>query len=251
MEEWMRSRSSSASSEDYIIILPDCFDTSRPLGDSMYSSALSQPGDPTAETPSTPSTPLEELGGPGVSVTSSANDMLCTSQTLDDEPLTPEVVAPPTAGLTPSLEGREEAVQDQNAGQEVGEEEVSSDLYQNQEGPADTQPQEDAPEDPADPPDTAPDNPEDPSHPGITDGLVKGALSVAATAYKALCTGQGPTQPPVDASTQDTMTAVLVEMGFSDRTLNQRLLRKHGFNLLDVVNELVQMTDNDWYSTRY
>ena len=32
------------------------------------------------------------------------------------------------------------------------------------------------------------------SHPGITDGLVKGALSVAASAYKALCTGQGPTQ---------------------------------------------------------
>ena len=62
---------------------------------------MSQPGDPTAETPSTPETPLEELGGPGVSVTSSANDMLCTSQTLDDEPLTPEVVAPPTAGLTP------------------------------------------------------------------------------------------------------------------------------------------------------
>ncbi|XP_030195966.1 next to BRCA1 gene 1 protein isoform X2 [Gadus morhua] len=248
MEEWMRSRSSSASSEDYIIILPDCFDTSRPLGDSMYSSALSQPGDPTAETPSTPETPLEELGGPGVSVTSSANDMLCTSQTLDDEPLTPEVVAPPTAGLTPSLEGREEAVQDQNAGQEVGEEEVSSDLYQNQEGPADTQPQEDTPEDPADPPDTAPDNPEDPSHPGITDELVKGALSVAASAYKALCTGQGPTQPPVDASSEDTMTAVLVEMGFSDRTLNQRLLRKHGFNLLDVVNELVQMTDNDCFA---
>ncbi|XP_037545222.1 next to BRCA1 gene 1 protein [Nematolebias whitei] len=32
-----RSCSSSSSSEDYIIILPDCFDTSRPLGDSMYS----------------------------------------------------------------------------------------------------------------------------------------------------------------------------------------------------------------------
>lgn len=31
-----RSRSSSTSSEDYIIILPDCFDTSRPLGESMY-----------------------------------------------------------------------------------------------------------------------------------------------------------------------------------------------------------------------
>lgn len=32
----MRSRSSSTSSEDYIIILPDCFDTTRPLGESMY-----------------------------------------------------------------------------------------------------------------------------------------------------------------------------------------------------------------------
>lgn len=58
-------------------------------------------------------------------------------------------------------------------------------------------------------------------------------------------------QPPVDASTQDTMMAVLVEMGFGDRSLNQRLLKKHSYNLLDVVNDLVQMTDNDWYSTRY
>ena len=48
----------------------------------------------------------------------------------------------------------------------------------------------------------------------------------------------------MDASSQDTMTAVLVEMGFSDRTLNQRLLRKHGFNLLDVVNELVGLCTN-------
>lgn len=111
-------------------------------------------------------------------------------------------------------------------------------------------------------------------HPGITSGLMKGALSVAASAYKALFTGQGPTQvsrravfvlcrssqcsrrhvslqPPVDASTQDTMMAVLVEMGFGDRPLNQRLLNKYNYNLLDVVNELVQMSDNDWYSTRY
>lgn len=58
-------------------------------------------------------------------------------------------------------------------------------------------------------------------------------------------------QPPVDASTKDTMMAVLVEMGFGDRPLNQRLLNKYNYNLLDVVNELVQMTDNDWYSTRY
>lgn len=104
---------------------------------------------------------------------------------------------------------------------------------------------------------------------------MKGALSVAASAYKALFTGQGPAQvssrsvpprpprlspcsqqrvflqPPVDASTQDTMMAVLVEMGFGDRPLNQRLLNKYNYNLLDVVNELVQMSDNDWYSTRY
>lgn len=47
------------------------------------------------------------------------------------------------------------------------------------------------------------------------------------------------------------MMAVLVEMGFGDRLLNQQLLNKYNYNLLDVVNELVQMTDNDWYSTRY
>ena len=35
--------SSVSSCDDYIIVLPDCFDTSRPLGESMYSSAVSQP----------------------------------------------------------------------------------------------------------------------------------------------------------------------------------------------------------------
>ncbi|XP_045886491.1 next to BRCA1 gene 1 protein [Micropterus dolomieu] len=260
--EGTRSRSSSTSSEDYIIILPDCFDTSRPLGESMYSSALSQPGDITAQTPTdleTPSldhpgssTPGGELGeadeaavapGTGVSGTSSANDMLCTSQTLDDEPLTPEVVAPPKANITsPESSGKTDAEP-----AAAGEGAESSELYQTEEasGPeqaqaGDTEVTEDTE-----------DNPEDPRHPGITSGLVKGALSVAASAYKALFTGQGPTQPPVDASTQDTMMAVLVEMGFGDRPLNQRLLNKYNYNLLDVVNELVQMTDNDWYSTRY
>ncbi|XP_028456417.1 next to BRCA1 gene 1 protein isoform X3 [Perca flavescens] len=179
-KERTRSRSSSTSSEDYIIILPDCFDTSRPLGESMYSPGSS--GEPDVD--------------------------------------------PDAAG-----EGAE-----------------GSELYQTEDasGPEQT-PTDDtgATEDPED------DNPEDPRHPGITSGLVKGALSVAASAYKALFTGQGPTQPPVDASTQDTMMAVLVEMGFGDRLLNQRLLKKYNYNLLDVVNELVQMTDNDWYSTRY
>ncbi|XP_034448246.1 next to BRCA1 gene 1 protein isoform X4 [Hippoglossus hippoglossus] len=121
--EERRSRSSSTSSEDYIIILPDCFDTSRPLGESMYSSALSQPGDISAQTPTDLDTPTSDLtdhpgstaedggvaeaneaSGTELSGTSSANDMLCTSQTLDDEPLTPEVVAPPKAIVTPSLQ---------------------------------------------------------------------------------------------------------------------------------------------------
>lgn len=261
--EGIRSRSSSTSSEDYIIILPDCFDTSRPLGESMYSSALSQPGDIPAKTPTDPdppssdhascSNPESELGeedaaaatGMAVSGTSSANDMLCTSQTLDDEPLTPEVVALPKTIVTLRPESSEETDADPPADVEGAE---GSDLYQTEEdsdakkSPADTTEGAEGTED---------DNPEDPRHPGITNGLVKGALSVAASAYKALFTGQGPSQPPVDASTQDTMMAVLVEMGFGDRSLNQRLLKKYNYNLLDVVNELVQMTDNDWYSTRY
>ncbi|KAM4635791.1 next to BRCA1 gene 1 protein-like isoform 2-T2 [Polymixia lowei] len=264
--EWTRSRSSSASSEDYIIILPDCFDTSRPLGESMYSSALSQPGDVPAETPSDPETPFSDhpghttvegeqseteettvAAGVGTMGTSSANDMLCTSQTLDDEPLTPEVVAPPKAVLTPSPESSGHTDLDTGTAAAQGGTD-RSECYQTENGSEPGQPQTDNTQATED---TEEDNSEDPSHPGITGGLVKGALSVAASAYKALFTGQGPTQPPVDTSTQDTMMAVLVEMGFGDRPLNQRLLKKHNYNLLDVVNELVQMTDNDWYSTRY
>uniref|UniRef100_A0A3P8VY75 NBR1 autophagy cargo receptor b n=1 Tax=Cynoglossus semilaevis TaxID=244447 RepID=A0A3P8VY75_CYNSE len=254
--EGTRSRSSSTSSEDYIIILPDCFDTSRPLGESMYSSAMSQPGDLAAKTPTDPdASPSDLTDHPGDTVTSaaaagpatelsgtsSANDMLCTSQTLDDEPLTPEVVTPPKAAVPPGSENSRETAADTEEGAE------GSDLYQTEaaSGPERTQ------SDDAEDAECTDVNSDDPRHPGITSGLVKGALSVAASAYKALFTGQGPTQPPVDASTQDTMMAVLVEMGFGDRPLNQRLLKKHNYNLLDVVNELVQLTDNDWYSTRY
>ncbi|XP_061557533.1 next to BRCA1 gene 1 protein isoform X4 [Phycodurus eques] len=134
-KEGVRSRSSSTSSEEYIIILPDCFDTSRPLVESMYSSALSQPGDISDSTPADPetltcehpgSTSQEEgkahditaVLGTGTLGNSSANDMLCTSQTLDDEPLTPEVVAPPTAILTPSPGNTGEAAGDNVAAKE-------------------------------------------------------------------------------------------------------------------------------------
>uniref|UniRef100_H3CF10 NBR1 autophagy cargo receptor b n=1 Tax=Tetraodon nigroviridis TaxID=99883 RepID=H3CF10_TETNG len=242
-----RSRSSSTSSEDYIIILPDCFDTSRPLGESMYSSALSQPGDVPAKTSADAETPSpdqsaatgEEVGGAGVlprtgvSGSSSANDMLCTSQTLDDEPLTPEVVAPPTAVVTPRSVGPKRCFSTPP---------VASIPWPLRALPSGKAARQNGCLGSCDSRN---------GHPGITRGLMKGALSVAASAYKALFTGQGPTQPPVDASTQDTMMAVLVEMGFGDRPLNQRLLNKYNYNLLDVVNELVQMSDNDWFSTRY
>lgn len=82
---------------------------------------MSQPGDVPAKTdadgetasPDESTATGEEVGeavvlpSTGVSGSSSANDMLCTSQTLDDEPLTPEVVAPPTAVVTPRSVGLE------------------------------------------------------------------------------------------------------------------------------------------------
>lgn len=94
---------SSTSSEDYIIILPECFDTSRPLGDSMYSSALSQPGlergaegEPGIEAGQEPVEAGERPpGGESQPQGHSISDILMTSQTLDTVPLTPEVVGPP------------------------------------------------------------------------------------------------------------------------------------------------------------
>lgn len=97
---------SSASSEDYIIILPECFDTSRPLGDSMYSSALSQPGlergaegEPGIEAGQELTEAGERLPeGESQPQEQSISDILTTSQTLDTVPLVPEVV-----GLPPPL----------------------------------------------------------------------------------------------------------------------------------------------------
>lgn len=83
----IQSQGSSASSEDYIIILPECFDTSRPLGESMYSSALSQPS---LEKTGEPETGAENLEGKSQPQIHSVTDMLTTSQALAAEPLTPE-----------------------------------------------------------------------------------------------------------------------------------------------------------------
>ncbi|GAA6079802.1 next to BRCA1 gene 1 protein isoform X1 [Tachysurus ichikawai] len=225
-----RSRTSSASSEDYIIILPDCFDTTRPLGESMYSSAVSQQGDESLER-----------------ISADANDMLCVSQTLDSVPLTPVIVAAPR----PSARSRSETEEKLEAAEMPQEEELNQPGGKEGAEPED----HDSVSSPSDAPSscTAADSEiQELKANSITGGLVKGALSVAASAYKALFTGQsGPEQLPEEAATQDAMMAVLVEMGFADRALNQRLLQKHGPNLLDVVNELVHMQDNDWYTNRY
>ncbi|XP_022542100.2 next to BRCA1 gene 1 protein [Astyanax mexicanus] len=229
-----RSRTSSASSEDYIIILPDCFDTSRPLGESMYSSALSQPGD---DPDGADQLDIEIQSPSGPCISADANDMLCASQTLDSVSLTPVIVAAPRPSAKSSLESQEQPEEPQQPGSKDEEEQ-----------------EQDAASSPPDPGSSCSADSEiqELKANSITGGLVKGALSVAASAYKALFTGQpGPEQLPEEAATQDAMMAVLVEMGFGDRALNQRLLQKHGRNLLDVVNELVHMQDNDWYSTRY
>nr|XP_023670091.1 next to BRCA1 gene 1 protein [Paramormyrops kingsleyae] len=249
----VRSQASSVSSEDYIVILPDCFDTSRPLAESMYSSALSQAGSteggPGPLDRATPEGERKEealcaSGGDG-----GVNDMLCTSQTLDAVPLTPVVVTTP-GPATPLSPTRSQLSCMVESGAIVNDK-----LYQSDD-PMDGSSRESSPVTvtPPDSADSSQQDSQDPrAHGGIAGGLVKGALSVAASAYKALFTGQpGPPLPPGDAASQDTtMMAVLLEMGFGDRQLNRRLLRKHNHNLLDVVNELVQMADNEWYATRY
>uniref|UniRef100_A0A8C1NVB6 NBR1 autophagy cargo receptor b n=1 Tax=Cyprinus carpio TaxID=7962 RepID=A0A8C1NVB6_CYPCA len=213
----IRSRTSSASSEDYIIILPDCFDTSRPLGESMYSSALSQPGEEPSEGDHLESVETADLQSPVAAavaaVSADANDMLCASQTLDAVPLTPVIVVAPRPLVKSCTETQEQI-------EHAAEEQERSNLAE----------------------------PGEKEKGDITGGLVKGALSVAASAYKALFTGQTGSEK---VTSHDAMMAVLVEMGFGDRALNQHLLQKHNRNLLDVVNELVQMTDNNWYTTRY
>ncbi|XP_059936765.1 next to BRCA1 gene 1 protein isoform X3 [Mesoplodon densirostris] len=242
---------SSASSEDYIIILPECFDTSRPLGDSMYSSALSQPGleraaegEPGVEAGQEPVEAGERPpGGENQPQGHSINDILMTSQTLDTVPLTPEVVGPPprlprsppyaqqhgSPGVDlPVTVPEVFSVPDQSRGELRG----SSGLVNSRQRSYD----------------------HSRHHHGssIAGGLVKGALSVAASAYKALFAGPPVTaQPLVSEDQTAALMSHLFEMGFCDRQLNLRLLKKHNYNILQVVTELLQINNNDWYSHRY
>lgn len=255
--EWdeVSSQVSSASSEDYIVILPDCFDTSRPLGESMYSSAMSQSAVPLASEPEVPQIQSTAEGEneepiPAPALQNSLNQMLCTSQILDTPPLIPEMVPPPIAlSPSPSLRThRSVRSHDLESGPGASEDNTSC------------QPDDDSSgcrsvhlEAPVSAFETCGSQDLRARHGGLTEGLVKGALSVAASAYKALFTGQStPAQrPAVDPACEDASTmAVLQEMGFSNQPLNQRLLRKHHYNLLDVVNELVQLTDSEWHISR-
>ncbi|KAF1584372.1 hypothetical protein FQV11_0003383, partial [Eudyptes moseleyi] len=246
-EDDVQSQGSSASSEDYIIILPECFDTSRPLGESMYSSALSQPS---LEKTREPETGAESPEGGSQPQIHSVSDILTTSQTLAVVPLTPEIAdtLPQTQRNLASLQNH--IFQEPNipasenlsstSHNQIREEPSGEDSH----GPGSsgfvTSKQK------------CSEYPRYPQGGSIAGELVKGALSVAASAYKALFAG-----PPVieqqPAATEEhtaTLLSSLCEMGFCDRQLNLRLLKKHNNNMVQVVTELLQISNSDWYSSR-
>ncbi|XP_034050544.1 NBR1 autophagy cargo receptor a [Thalassophryne amazonica] len=289
-EDWdeVSSQTSSVSScDDYIIVLPDCFDTSRPLGESMYSSAMSQPDSAVTGTSAAPNVhedrevdasskmdgaaspaeqqeQMEEVPAEDSSVHalplfvspghSSVNRMLCASQTLDTVTLSPEVVPPPVlpeplqhppALYSPRSEALYLAEDPSPPACEPYEPRqprvllnVSSGLSRSA-GSASSAFEAYNPR---------PSNALQPRNQGgITEGFVKGALSVAASAYKALFTAPNCSiQRGIDPAAREdpAMMAMLLEMGFSDQRLNQQLLRKHNYSLLHTVNELVQMAED-------
>ncbi|NWT30592.1 NBR1 protein, partial [Cardinalis cardinalis] len=238
----VQSQCSSASSEDYIIILPECFDTSRPLGDSMYSSALSQPG---LEKTGEPETVAEIPEGGSQPQIQRVSDTLTTSQTLTAVPLTPATVdsLPQAQRNLSSLQNS--TFQEANT---AASEHLSS-------APHDQiQREEPSGEDNHEPGSSAfltkfSEYPRYPQGSSIAGELVKGALSVAASAYKALFAGPPIIEQPAAPEEQTaTLLSSLCEMGFCDRQLNLRLLKKHNNNMIEVVTELLQISNRDWCS---
>lgn len=232
------SQASSTSSEDYIIILPECFDTSRPLGESMYSSALSQTS--LEKVPEAPAAPKEESYPPAHTISDTV-----TSQTVDEVPLVPQILQPQPA--------RPVALSQNNSPQETSSpREESGDVPLS----APDQIREDHQEDVSGILPTgivvipAP-YPEFSRHTQVNSlagGLVKGALSVAASAYKALFAGPPSLEPAVPVTTEEQTAPFLAnlnEMGFCDRQLNIRLLQKHNCDMAQVVTELLQLNNSD------
>ncbi|NXI13455.1 NBR1 protein, partial [Irena cyanogastra] len=238
----VQSQCSSASSEDYIIILPECFDTSRPLGDSMYSSALSQPG---LEKTGEPETVAENPEGGSQPQIQRVSDTLTASQTLAAVPLTSATVdsLPQEQRNLSSLQNS--IFQEPNT---PASEHISS-------APHDQiQREEPSGEDNHGPGSSAfltkfSEYPRYPQGSSIAGELVKGALSVAASAYKALFAGPPIIEQPAAPEEQTaTLLSSLCEMGFCDRQLNLRLLKKHNNNMIEVVTELLQISNRDWCS---
>ncbi|NXK93454.1 NBR1 protein, partial [Formicarius rufipectus] len=244
----VQSQGSSASSEDYIIILPECFDTSRPLGESMYSSALSQPSlEKTGEV----ETGAENTGGRRQPQAPRGSESLSTSQTLPAVQITPG-----TADTLPQTQRNLASLQD-HIFQEpnIPASENISSASHNQirsEEPSDEDSHDAGSSGSLPSKQNFSEYPRYPQGSSIAGELVKGALSVAASAYKALFAG-----PPIieqqPAATEEqtaTLLSSLCEMGFCDRQLNLRLLKKHNNNMIQVVTELLQISNSDWYSSR-
>ncbi|XP_054848576.1 next to BRCA1 gene 1 protein isoform X2 [Eublepharis macularius] len=244
-QDEVRSQASSASSEDYVVILPECFDTSRPLGESMYSSALSQPSsEKGAEGPASP-------GEESQPSTHSINDILTTSQVLDAVPLTPQVVEPqPVRSLDLSQDDGPRETRSQEAVDQVREATSLDQVREEHLGDVSGAP-------PAGIVTSTSTSPEFSRHTqgnSLAGGLMKGALSVAASAYKALFAGPPSIEQALPVITEEQTTAFLAnlsEMGFCDRQLNLRLLRKHNCDMAEVVTELLQQSHSDWYGNQY
>ncbi|KFP86654.1 Next to BRCA1 1, partial [Acanthisitta chloris] len=238
----VQSQGSSASSEDYIIILPECFDTSRPLGESMYSSALSQPS---LERAGEPEAGAENPEGRSQPQTHRVSDVLTTSQMLTAVPLTPAAVDTLSQRQRNLTCLQSHILQEPNipASENISSAPHNPIRSEGSHGPGSsgslTSKQK------------CSEYPRYPQGSSIAGELVKGALSVAASAYKALFAGPPIIEQP--AATEEQTAALLsslCEMGFCDRQLNLQLLKKHNNNMIQVVTELLQISNGDWYSSR-
>ncbi|NXK16404.1 NBR1 protein, partial [Arenaria interpres] len=242
----VQSQGSSASSEDYIIILPECFDTSRPLGESMYSSALSQPS---LEKAGEPERGAENPEGGSQPHTHSVSDILSMSQTLGVVPLTPEIAdtVPQTQRNLASLQNH--VFQEPNI--PASENISSTPQNQRREEPSGEDSHEPGSSGVLTSKQRCSEYPRYPPGSSIAGELVKGALSVAASAYKALFAGPPIIEQP-EAREEHTaaLLSSLCEMGFCDRQLNLQLLKKHNNNMVQVVTELLQISNSDWYGSR-
>ncbi|KFQ18095.1 Next to BRCA1 1, partial [Merops nubicus] len=242
----VQSQGSSASSEDYIIILPECFDTSRPLGESMYSSALSQPS---LEKTGEPETGAENSKGRSQLLIPSVSGTLTASQTLAVVPLTPE-----TADTLPETQRNLASLQNhifQEPKMSSSENIFSAPHNQIREEPSGEDGHGPGSSGFVTSKQKCSEYPRYPQGSSIAGELVKGALSVAASAYKALFAGSPIIEQP--AATEEhttTLLSNLCEMGFCDRQLNLQLLKKHNNNMVQVITELLQISNSDWYSSR-